>query len=176
MADVAVADVKGIEYLFQHFTDVTNSLGYYFRYPFVDQERFYGISEAAASAVLEERQREANLNSCLSLLATLEAEFREDYQRRCINRQRDNLSRRFRELYKSKKLHVRLEDDILEAWKREYPNHKSIIGDIIAALSLRHWLAHGRSWNQNLARRYDFTSLYLLASQAREMLDPSQPV
>jgi len=69
-----------------------------------------------------------------------------------------------REVHKNRKSAVRLDEDILEGWKRHEPLVSSaLIGELRGAFKFRHWLAHGRYWVPKLGRRYDFNSVHLMA-------------
>ena len=57
--------------------------------------------------------REYELTACLNLLATIEAAFRMDYVNRVQERKKDDLSRKFRELYNVQVCKVSLENDII---------------------------------------------------------------
>jgi hypothetical protein len=112
-----------------------------------------------------------NFNPRLTTLAALEAAFRLDYQRRCERKLKDALSKRFRALYQKHKQRVRFEDDILQIWKEANAQDREfriLMGSLIDALKLRHWLAHGRHWDQNLGRTYDFQTVFRLAESAWE--------
>jgi hypothetical protein len=99
----------------------------------------------------------------MGVLATLEAHFRDDFEYRCAKRLKDDLSRSYRDIRKKRKKHVRLEDDILEAWKKHHPSMQKQVSEIKSVLKLRHWLAHGRHWIPKLGRNFDFMDVERLA-------------
>ena len=105
---------------------------------------------------------ELDFHLMLGILAALEAHFRRDFKFRCKNRLKDDLSREFRKLKRKRKDRVRLDEDILDAWKNHHPVHNRLVSDIRSALNLRHWLAHGRHWLPKLGRNYDFTDVEIL--------------
>jgi hypothetical protein len=125
--------------------------------------RYGGYSSQETKQRLMNRLNETNLRSALILLSALEAAFRIDYEARCKRRLKDRISREFRILYKQNKLKVRLDEDILEAWKRCFSSLGPSIGDLRAALNFRHWLAHGRHWTPKLGKKYDYETISRLA-------------
>jgi hypothetical protein len=76
---------------------------------------------------------------------------------------KDDLSRAFRLIWRSRKKRVSLDEDILEAWKKHSSASKQLIGELRGAFNFRHWLAHGRYWVPKFGRRYDFIFVYSLA-------------
>lgn len=109
--------------------------------------------------ILDENERRSSMN----ILAALEAAFRIDFIQRGQRRKRDQLSRMFRHLYMEKGARASLEDDILESWRKVYPDFASIVSDLTGAFKYRHWLAHGRYWTSKLGRRFDYPGVYALA-------------
>ena len=101
----------------------------------------------------------------MSILSNIEAGFRIDYVIRSKKRLKDPISRRFRELFKTKAEKVSLENEILTIWKEESPKFKGIISDFIGALKYRHWLAHGRYWTPKLGRKYDLATIYTISEK-----------
>lgn len=89
----------------------------------------------------------------LELLTTTEAVLRIEVKTRVAKRQRDLLSRRFRELNRRRGDKIRLDEDILAAMKEE-GMAGGVISNFRGALRLRDWLAHGRHWNPKLGRVY----------------------
>ena len=110
-----------------------------------------------------ERLDETDLDSSLTALAAVEAAFRIDYLQRCYRREKDPVSRAFRNIYKAKQHNASLENEIFEAWVDNSSGTRSIIGDLRSVFRFRHWLAHGRYWTPKLGRRYDFNDVFALA-------------
>jgi hypothetical protein len=102
--------------------------------------------------------------SALTILSALEAAFRIDYLQRCYLRQKDPLSRAFRDLHRRKQTRVRLETEIFDIWKEYTDVEAKLISDLRGAFNFRHWLAHGRYWEPKLGRKYDFVTVYALAA------------
>jgi len=111
---------------------------------------------------LESRIEELDKSTALTILAAIEAHLRVDFLQRCYNKEKDSLSRKFRDIHKKKGSKVSLSEDILEAW-REHIKSKSVISELRSALNYRHWLAHGRYWVAGLGRKYDFYNVLTLA-------------
>lgn len=145
----------------RHHADVTRALRDYFGRG--DPVRFAGYTAADITTELAARLDEADLTSVLITLTSLEAAFRIDYLRRCYERRKDELSRKFRALYKIHQHRIPLEDEIFQAWKDHSDASPQMISDLRSAFKLRHWLAHGRFWTPKLGRTYDFHTVYALA-------------
>ncbi len=120
-------------------------------------------SPSKLNAELEERLAETDLRSALAILFRLEAAFRVDFCRRCQEKKRDPVSRAFRDLKKTKGSKVRLDDDIFEIWRKEYPELSRLISELAGAFNFRHLHAHGNYWTPKLGRKYDYRSVYYLA-------------
>ena len=92
------------------------------------------------------------------LFSCREAAFREDFRLRCYRGPVDNLSGAFRKLSKKRKqsYRVRLEEEVFEAWKEFSTVDLRTISELKSAFKLRHWIAHGRYWDANAGRKYDF--------------------
>jgi len=125
--------------------------------------QFIGLTLKELEKELNERLNELDKNVSLSLLSAIEASLRIDYLNRVYQREKDDLSRVFREIHKKKANKASLEEDILSSWKKYHPECKSIFSDIMGALKYRHWLAHGRYWVPKLGRQYDFYSISIIA-------------
>ncbi len=149
--------------LAEYHADVVSSLRNYFGGATHLYSRFIGYSSAEISNELALRLQETDLRSALAVMARIEAMFRIDYECRCQKRLKDNVSRAFRELRKSRHKRVRLDEDIFEVWLSHSFVERWIIGELRGAFKFRHWLAHGRYWVPKLGKKYDFTGIYLLA-------------
>jgi hypothetical protein len=148
-----------------HHSDMGESLRLYFSPNAPNfSVRFLGNSIAEVNAELEERLAEVDMASALTVLSALEAVFRIDYLQRCYRKERDALSRAFRDLHKRKQTRVRLETEIFDIWKEHTNVEAKLIGDLRGAFNFRHWLAHGRYWEPKLGRKYDFITVYALAN------------
>jgi hypothetical protein len=124
--------------------------------------RFAGLSLDEVYIELTERLDESELRSTLALLTSLEASFRIDFDSRCRQRLKDDLSGFFREVEKARGDRVRLDEDILEGWKQHSSAGAILISQLRGAFTFRHWLAHGRYWVPKLGRQYDFDFVYTM--------------
>ena len=145
--------------------DTVDSLTYFLQ-PLVQQAnpRFLSFSPEEFTQLLRDRVEETDLHSSFSILAAVEAALRVDYLIRATKKRKDPLSRAFRGIYKQKGEYARLDDDLLDAWSQFHPELKSLIGEFRAALHFRHWLAHGRYGAKPRNGRFDYISVYTLAS------------
>jgi hypothetical protein len=105
----------GLSEIAEHHLDLESSLRLYFS----DLSpkfavRFLGYAPSEVVEELTDRLNENDLSSSLVTLSSIEAAFRIDYLQRCYRRGKDSLSRRFREIYKTKGYQARLDDDILQ--------------------------------------------------------------
>jgi hypothetical protein len=125
--------------------------------------RFFGKSRLQIEAELADRLDETDKRSSLAILSRLEAAFRIDYEQRCKKKKRDPLSKAFLALYKKRRGNVRLEEQILDTWRQNYPETRQLISQLKGAFKFRHWLAHGSYWEPKLARKYDYEGIYILA-------------
>jgi hypothetical protein len=128
--------------------------------------RFAGYEPAEVDRELNARLAELEFASALTLLAAVEAAFRIDYLQRCYRRQRDAVSRDFREIYRRKKDKIQLEEDIFDVWKTHTIEGAKLIGDLKGAFRFRHWLAHGRYWVPKLGQQYDYVTIYAITARA----------
>ena len=121
---------------------------------------FFGMSLEE----VEDFFRELDCLTILDLLAAAEAAIRVDFLNRAYHGKGEAVARDFRRLYKRHGVWVRLEEDILETWKRHRPAAKNAVGDFKAALNLRHWLAHGRYWTPKFRMNYSPGDVYDIAN------------
>jgi hypothetical protein len=153
----------GLPEIAAHHQDLESSLTLYFSagspsYPV----RFDGYAATRVAHELRERLKEVDLTSSLTVLASVEAAFRIDYLQRCYRRERDPISRAFRDIYKVKQRYVSLEDEIFEVWVDNSTVPRSIISKLRGAFKFRHWLAHGRYLTRK-SHLYDFNDVFALA-------------
>jgi len=125
----------------------------------IDEERatpgeFLGMTADEVSTWFEEHRSELELAAILLLLTESEAVLRVDYLVRVYQRRKDDVSRAFRELYKEKGTHARLDEDLLAIWLDHVPEVKSGVSAYRSLLHLRNWLAHGRYWSPKLGRSH----------------------
>lgn len=100
---------------------------------------------------------ELSLLSMFSMLACTEAALRVDFIVRVRNREKDDVSRGFRDAFKVQEERIRLEEDILDVWKEHGEARiKRAVSEFKSALNLRDWLAHGRYWKPKLGRAAEY--------------------
>ena len=100
----------------------------------------------------------------LDLVAAAEAAIRVDFLNRAYHGNGERISKIFRGLYKQYGPSVRLDEDILEAWKAHDPAIKNAVGDFKGVLKMRHWLAHGRYWTPKFGMAYSPADVFAIAS------------
>jgi hypothetical protein len=81
------------------------------------------------------------------LISATEGTLRADFFSKVFDKDKSDLGREFRAIYKAKGNKVSLEEDIIESWKSNNPETKSDFGNLQGLLHYRHWLAHGRYWD-----------------------------
>jgi hypothetical protein len=126
--------------------------------------RFAGYTASEVRSELEQRIYESSIRSTFTLLTSLEASFRVDFDSRCRGRLKDDLSTYFRGIEKERGDRVRLNEDILEGWKLYSNAPPNLIAQLRGAFRFRHWLAHGRYWSPKLGRAYDFDFVFTITS------------
>jgi hypothetical protein len=158
-------DLKEID---DHYRDLESSLRFYFNSAPLFPKRFLGYSNIDVASDLAQRLDETDLTSSLTVLASIEAAFRIDYQQRAKRRDKSRhpISRDFRALYKRKGEHVSLDEEIFPAWIQHHASERALIGEIRGAFHFRHWIAHGRYWTPKLGRKYEYADVYALAEEA----------
>ena len=150
-----------------HHQDLVSSLKLYFSAGSPSYLlRFDEYTVTEVTDELRQRLDETDLTSSLAVLTSLEAAFRIDYLQRCYRRKKDQVSRAFRKIYKSKQGRASLEEEIFIAWAKNSSVPSSIISELRGAFRFRHWLAHGRYWTPKFGRRYDFMDVFELAELA----------
>jgi hypothetical protein len=154
----------GLDELAAYHQDIVVSLRLYFS-PSAPTfaERFVGRPTHAANEELVSRVNETDVRSTFAVLTSLEAHFRIDFNVRCRKRLKDPLSVHFRRVEKTRRGAVRLEEDILEGWKRHTDASPALIGGLRGAFKFRHHIAHGRYWEPKLGRKYDFDYVHFMA-------------
>lgn len=127
---------------------------------------FVGFSQPELEEELNYHLAEIERDACLNLLAAIEAIFRLDYAIRCEERDKADISRKFRALFSEYQYWLPLEDGIFEEWKKVSGIKTSTISFLKGAFKYRHWLAHGRYWTLKAGKqKYDFYELYNLATE-----------
>jgi hypothetical protein len=159
----ALAPALELDELAAYHQDVVASLRLYFSPSSPTYTtRFAGESEKAVRNRLDLRLAESDIRSTFTVLTSLEASFRIDFEFRCRMRLKDKLSVYFRDVYKQRRDRTRLNEDILEGWKKHTNVSARDISALRAAFKFRHWLAHGRYWTPRHPK-YDFDYVHSVA-------------
>jgi hypothetical protein len=110
----------------------------------------------------------------LGMLASTEAALRLDLAERVSNKRNDKVSRRFRDIYQERGRKFRLEEDILDVWKKHGDaGIKEAVQEFKGATKLRHWLAHGRYWKPKLGRAgYDPVDVFDICGGLLQAIEP----
>jgi len=131
---------------------------------------FIGYTPDEVLQELRYQVSEIERDACLNLLAAIEAIFRLDYAIRCEEKDKAEISRRFRELFSEHQYRLPLEDSLFEEWKNVFSVKSSVISYLKGAFKYRHWLAHGRYWTLKAGKpKYDFYDLYTLALEVEKL-------
>ena len=127
---------------------------------------FLGLTEKELEKKFQEYFKELSFTICLNYAASIEASIQTDFKFRVINKKKDIISRKLRDLAnKENTLKISL-TEILLVWKENFPELKKIINQYEDILKFRHWLAHGRHWVLKV-KIYEENLVY---SQGKELL------
>ena len=164
-----------LEDIEEYYVDSENALNCYYEPSSASQNpKFLGYTKEEISNELKSRKESLNRMCSLEILAAIEAKFRIDYLIRSQKKKKDDFSKKFREIYRTKKNKASLTDDIIRTWKSEYPQHKTRLDNLGKALDYRNWLAHGRYWMPKKSphiSKYDYLTIYTLASDILENME-----
>ena len=116
--------------------------------------RFVAYNKGKFDLMFDELTDELGRTACLNMLVATEAELRHDYDLRSRRRHKSKIGVRLRELFKTYEKRVKLEEQLLEAWKAEFPMEAPKFSKLKGAFKYRHWLAHGRGWVSPLDDQY----------------------
>ncbi|MCC6465331.1 MAG: hypothetical protein IT463_08345 [Planctomycetes bacterium] len=114
-------------------------------------DSFFGYTRAEAYDALVELRREVDQQMSLALVASFEALFRIDCFNRIHYRMKSGIGPRVRGKDRTFALECRLEE-ILDLWK-EVGVEAHRAGDFKKLLERRHWLAHGRYWDDSTTQQ-----------------------
>ena len=108
---------------------------------------------------------------CFDLISATEALLRLDFHKKVHNKDKSELGRIFRQIYKEKGDKFSLEKDIIEKWKVSIPNEKSKFSNFLGLLKYRHWLAHGRYWPPKFGRKFTPDVTYGIVDNILDIID-----
>lgn len=161
----------------EHFKDVDSAIREYFKQmldgDFSNKPDLVGSRIEDINSLLTLRLLENDRSASLTILAALESWFRIDCRTRAEKRERSPVGRRFKKMYNrcgQSVSKIRFED-ILDTWSDAEPTSKQIIRQVKDAFNYRHWLAHGRYWVPKLGRKYDYSTVYVIANDAAILLN-----
>ncbi len=154
-------------------SDIAKTIRFYYNQQSIQtfDSKFIGYTISEVEQERDQRLEDLDKNSSFNVLAALEASFKVDFYMRCYNREKDTLSRFFRDLKnrkRNKRDKISLVDDIFEGWKTYFPSAKTLTSELKGAFRYRHWLAHGRYWEPKFGKKYDFSSVSLLAQAIKQ--------
>jgi len=112
--------------------------------------RYRDVSVEDVRIIAGKLKTELELQCVMSLAASIEATFQVDLRTRVRNRLNNDASNRLRRLWKqTRTMRRRIEfEQILEAWKKSIAGITRATGSLKQVLEFRHWIAHGRYWQQ----------------------------
>ena len=148
-----------------------NSIEKSLRSFYVDKNDYFtGYTLSELQDELENRLKELYNSTALTMLAAIEAHIRVDFLQRCYKRDRDKLSRAFRDLYKKYGSNIPSLNEILKLWKKSI-SRPAVVSELRSAFNFRHWLAHGRYWVAKLGKEYDFNTVLTLSIYVQTEFD-----
>lgn len=121
-----------------------------------EQSPYFTWSEADLDSHFAALAAELRQGVVLLLAASFEALFQADYLRRVKARKKDPVTAGLRRLSVRQRGRTRRRvelDQILDVWNYAKPPVKKSIGEFRQLMEYRHWLAHGRYWNQKSGLR-----------------------
>ncbi len=125
--------------------------------------RYVGKTREELEAGFADHIAELGQVTMLGMLVSTEAALRVDFIERVSHRQKDDVSRGFRDAFKEHGKKIRLERDILEVWRKHgNAGARRAVQEFKGALKFRDWLAHGRYWKPKLGRAsgYDLVDVF----------------
>ncbi len=159
-----------IQELAHYYDDVADSLRLYFSPVSPSfRVRFKTYKPDEINREMNERLAELEMETALSIFAAVDAAFKIDYLQRCYRKEKDAMSRAFRDLHKKMGVRVSLDKEIFKIWKKHSTGSTSLIENLRKAFKFRHWLAHGRYWSLRFPK-YDYLAVYSLAESVMNSL------
>ena len=159
-----------LEEISNHRSDVEAALYLYFSPASPTYStRFFGYRPDQIRAELQDRLTELDFSSIFSILSAVEAAFQLDYKQRLKQKKSDQISIALRAINRSRRgRRPDFDEHILGTWKANAQNPLvKVLGELQGAYNIvRHWLAHGRYWVAKPPRKYDYATIYGIASAA----------
>ena len=135
-----------------------------------------GLSKKEVKTKREKLLRELSIECGMMLMSAVEAAFRTDFVLRCRKSRKEQIDYDFKRVLEGVKelYHVRIREDLIDRWAKEYPADKHCFSLLKNRLDYRNWVAHGRYWNkyQNAGvSTMAFTSLLIEVQNAMAVVD-----
>ncbi len=118
----------------------------------------------------DESQSELEHLVCFSIISATEAHLRIDFYNRVYSKDKTEIGRHFRKIFKTSGNRVSLEEDIIETWKQTLTIEKNDFSNFIGLLKYRHWLAHGRYWKPKFGQNYNPITTYDISENIFEII------
>lgn len=141
---------------------------------------FANRSEEDVAAELDNLKEELSMEGAFELLAYLEKDFRTDCHIRCTRRYKDELSKSFKNVYKSVgKIQYKIGflDVIVAGWKEVFlepgPHNQDVLdmfSQINDLFNFRNWMAHGRYWEYPYNRgKHNFDAIWIMVNEVENV-------
>jgi hypothetical protein len=132
--------------------------------------KFLAFTSDELNDYFEESHEELERLVCFDLISATEGLLRSDFYSKVYNKDKSEIGKRFRELYKLKENNISLEQEIIENWKEFSTENKSDFSRLLGLLKYRHWLAHGRYWTPRFGQPYNPETTYEIAENILEIV------
>ena len=129
------------------------------------QNKFVGFTLDELNEYFDESKRELEHVVCFNLISLTEAYLRTDFYTKVYNKDKSNIGRIYREIYKQKNNKISLKEDIIKNWQNNKFDAKSAFSKYIGLINYRHWLAHGRYWVPKFGQKYTPEITYNIVEQ-----------
>jgi len=134
------------------------------------QDKFFGLSIDDLDGYFLDSEKELDHLISFDIISSTEALLRIDFLKKVYNKDKSDLAREFRLIYKQKANKISLEDDIIETWKRIETSKKKYLSDFLGLLNYRQWIAHGRYWTPKLGVQYNANASYDISEKIFELV------
>ncbi len=161
------------DYIWHYYEDIKEALALarrsiHFSSSVGRESRFFGMTPDEFNQSLSDMRHELDFEVSLTLLASFEAIFRMDLKERARKKPKDTASRALYKLYRKHKGKVRF-DDIISVWKKE-TSKSEVFFRLNKAMTIRHWLAHGRYWTEKSGMKPDPCTVWNIGKDVFDVL------
>lgn len=126
---------------------------------------FIGMTLSEIRQKFARLESELELAYILKIVASAEARFKQDFIERAKKGKRGRvatLADIFKKLLSEKAGFVKLEEDIVEAWRHHHSTaNPQVLSQFKGLLKQRHWIAHGRYWPYQ-GQRYSIDDSFII--------------